>query len=196
MLPKGEHKTASTCACIRSARCPSLDDDGFVLYETRAINAYLDATLIGPAPRCRAEPRERARMDQWISVADAYFIPYAHPMIVELLFRRYLGGEQNTAAIAAGARRAWARRSTRSIARSARRRTSPATAFTLADIHWMPYVDYLHAHRRGRADRAARRACARGGARRRATGVAERGAHRPAAVRPGATADAIEQQYR
>ena len=30
------------------------------------------------------------------------FIPFAHPIMVESLFRRYLGGDKNHAAIAAG----------------------------------------------------------------------------------------------
>ena len=41
-------------------------------------------------------------MDQWINIADAYFVPFAHPIIIELLFRRFLGGKKDTAAIAAG----------------------------------------------------------------------------------------------
>lgn len=100
-LPKGEHERPEHLRVHPFGKVPVIDDDGFVLYETRAINAYIDATLSGPR-LVPAAARERARMDQWINIADAYFIPFAHPLIVELLFRRYLGGEQNATLIAAG----------------------------------------------------------------------------------------------
>ena len=101
MIPKGEHRLPEFLRVHPFGKVPVLDDDGFVLYETRAINAYLDAALAGPR-LVPASARERARMDQWINAADAYFIPFAHPIIVESLFRRYLGGDKNHAAIAAG----------------------------------------------------------------------------------------------
>jgi glutathione S-transferase len=142
MIPKGEQKRPEHLRVHPFGKVPVLDDAGFVLYETRAINAYLDATLTGP----RLVPmtaRERARMDQWISAADSYFIPSAHGLIVELLFRRYLGGEQSAQAIAAG--RAGIEGPLDTIDRALGEAPFLAgDAFSLADIHWMPYVDYLH----------------------------------------------------
>jgi glutathione S-transferase len=101
MLPKGEHKRTEHLRVHPFGKVPVIDDDRFVLYEMRAINAYLDAKLSGPL-LVPTEARERARMDQWINIADSYFIPFAHPMIVELLFRRHLGGDQNAGVIATG----------------------------------------------------------------------------------------------
>ncbi len=140
-LPKGEHRQAEHLRLHPFAKVPVLDDDGFVLYETRAINAYLDAKCSGPR-LIPADARARARMDQWINVADAYFIPFAHPMIVELLFRRYLGGEQNAAAIAAG--RAGVGASLDQLDRVLGEAPHVAgEAFSLADLHWMPYFEYM-----------------------------------------------------
>jgi glutathione S-transferase len=64
------------------------------------------------------------------------------PFIVESMFRRYLGGEKNEQAIAAGrtgmqpaldAADAWL----------ARNEYFAGRTFSLADIQWMPYFEYL-----------------------------------------------------
>jgi glutathione S-transferase len=141
MLPKGEHKAPEHLARHPFGKVPVIDDDGFVLYETQAIQRHLDRSLPGPA-LTPADGREAARIDQWIGVADAYFAPHAQPLIVEKLFRRYLGGPTNTAAIEAG-------REGMQPALDAADRALAASpylaggAFSLADIHWMPYVEYL-----------------------------------------------------
>ncbi|MET0591260.1 MAG: glutathione S-transferase N-terminal domain-containing protein [Polyangiaceae bacterium] len=141
MVPKGEHKHPEHVARHPFGKVPVLDDGGFVLYETRAINRYLDKKL-GGAPLTPSDDRGAARVDQWVNVADSYFIPHAHPLIVEAVFRRYLGGEQNAG-----------------LMRASRDAMQPALdvaekwlatndyfagpAFSLADIHWMPYLEYL-----------------------------------------------------
>ena len=56
-------------------RVPVLDHDGFVLYETSAIAAYVDQAFAGP-PLQPDDPRERARMNQWISSLNNYYYPY------------------------------------------------------------------------------------------------------------------------
>lgn len=120
---------------------PVLDHDGFVVYESRAIGAYLDRVLAGPA-LVPEDARGRARVDQWIGVSDAYFAPHAGPLIVETLFRPYLGGPQDAGAIAAG-------REGMQVALDAVDRALASSehlagpAFSLADIHWMPYLEYL-----------------------------------------------------
>lgn len=141
MVPKGEHKLPDHVARHPFGKVPVLDDAGFVLYETRAINRYLDQKL-GGAPLTPSDQHAAARVDQWVNIAESYFIPYAHPLLVEAVFRRYLGGEQNI-----------------ELMRTSRDAMQPAldTAdrwlqandyfagrdFSLADVHWMPYFDYL-----------------------------------------------------
>lgn len=53
------------------ARIPALEHDGFRLYETAAITRYVDEAF-GGAPLQPAGPRDRARMNQAISIMDAY----------------------------------------------------------------------------------------------------------------------------
>lgn len=141
MLPKGEQRSAEHLRLHPFGKVPVLDDAGFVVYESRAINAYLDATLAGPR-LVPTSPRERARMDQWINVCDAYFTPFAQPLIVETLFRQFLGGPVDRAAIEAG-RSGIGPALDQLDGHLADNAYVAGDAFTLADIHWMPYVEYL-----------------------------------------------------
>ena len=141
MLPTGEHRRPEHVARHPFAKVPVLEHDGLVLYETSAIARYLDRVLEGP-PLVPSDPRDAARVDQWIAIAEAYLAPHAQPLIVESLFRRYLGGPQNVAAITAG------REAIAPALDAANRRLADAPylggpAFSLADIQWMPYLDYL-----------------------------------------------------
>jgi glutathione S-transferase len=140
-LPKGEHRSPEHLALHPFAKVPVLEDGDFVLYETRAINAYLDKTLPGPS-LVPTNARELARMDQWTNVADAYFVPFVMPVIMELLFRPYLGGERNDEAVAAG--REGMQPALDQLDRAlAKSEYVAGTSFSLGDIHWMPYVEYL-----------------------------------------------------
>jgi glutathione S-transferase len=141
MVPKGEHKAASHLALHPFGKVPVLEHDGEVIYETRAIQRYLQHL----APRSALVPKDAlaaARVDQWMSVADSYFIPFAHPLLVEVLFRRFIGGEQQAAVIRAGRE---GMGFALDVANEQLNRSEffAGDAFSLADIHWMPYLDYL-----------------------------------------------------
>jgi glutathione S-transferase len=144
MIPKGEQKLPEHVARHPWGKVPVLeDDDGFMLLETRAINAYIDrkfgssGTSLTPK-----DSREQARVDQWINVAESYFIPHAHALVVEILFRRYLGGEQNKATIETS--RATVKTALEVFERwLADHPYFAGNAFSLADIHYMPYFEYL-----------------------------------------------------
>lgn len=194
MIPKGEQKGPEHLRVHPFGKVPVLDDAGFVLYETRAINGYLDAVLTGPK-LVPAAARDRARMDQWINAADAYFIPSAHGLIVELLFRRYLGGEQSADAIAAARAAIELPLDTIDRALGATPYLAGET-FSLADIHWMPYVDYLH--QIGESAPFDRRPNVAAWWRRVGSRPAWHAAARtgPQAYEPGMTADAVEKIYR
>src|SRR5262249_48656236 len=53
-------------------RVPALQHDDFMLYETNAIAAYIDDVFPGPK-LTPADPRKRARMNQWIGNLNWYF---------------------------------------------------------------------------------------------------------------------------
>jgi glutathione S-transferase len=194
MIPKGEQKSAEHVARHPFGKVPVLDDDGFVLYEARAINRYLDRKLGGPR-LTPEDARDAARLDQWTNVAESYLGPHAHPLIVEKLFRRYLGGEQTKQAMSAG------REGMQPALDAADRWLSSnqylaGSAFSLADIHWMPYLEYLSQIGEGDAIRRRKHLDAwwsRISGRPAWQRVARTG---PQPFDPGMTADVIEKQYR
>ena len=56
-------------------RVPILQHGDFTVYETSAIVTYVEETFDKVALR-PTSPRERARMDQWISAVNSYYYPY------------------------------------------------------------------------------------------------------------------------
>ncbi|HEX3769924.1 MAG TPA: glutathione S-transferase family protein [Polyangiaceae bacterium] len=98
-LPAGEHKTTQHRQRHPFAFIPVLEDDGFVLYESRAIIRHLDRTLPGPS-LVPAAPRDVARMDQWLSVDQAYVAPSTRVLAVERFVKRHHGEAEDRAATA------------------------------------------------------------------------------------------------
>ena len=86
----GAHKQPAHLARHPFGVIPVLDDDGFVLYESRAIVRYLDARLPG-ASLVPATPHGRARMDQWLSVDQSYVAPHLRALIGQRIVRAHQG---------------------------------------------------------------------------------------------------------
>ncbi len=135
---KGEHKQEAHLARQPFGQVPVLDDDGFELYESRAICRYLDEKAGGSlTPR---DARGRARMEQWISIETSNFTPSAMKFVYHHVFKR----PQDDAVLATA---------TTSLATAlkvmdARLGGTPYFAgdkFSIADITYMPYVEYLMA---------------------------------------------------
>jgi glutathione S-transferase len=86
----GEHKTPAYLLRHPFGVVPVLDDDGFVLYESRAIIRYLDARC--PSPTLTpAAPREMARMAQWLSVDQSYVAPHTRALAFERVVKKHEG---------------------------------------------------------------------------------------------------------
>lgn len=141
-IPHGAQRRPEHVARHPFAKLPVLDDDTFRVYETAAILQYLD-TLPGPS-LTSADARGRARALQWDRVHQSYFEPHAHPLIVHAQFSRILGFAGDQALIAAA--RVAMQPALDVIDRYLH--TSPwlsGETFGLADVTWMPYLDYLGA---------------------------------------------------
>jgi glutathione S-transferase len=68
----GADRTSTTYATRHPfGRIPAFEHDGFQLFESGAITRYIDEAFSGPALQ-PSEPRARARMNQVISIIDAY----------------------------------------------------------------------------------------------------------------------------
>jgi len=83
-------------------RVPALVHDGFALYETGAITRYIDRAFPGP-PLQPTDPRALARMDQVISIVDAYgYWPMVRQVFALRVFRGRTGQPVDEAEISRG----------------------------------------------------------------------------------------------
>lgn len=146
-IMKGEHKKDEHLARQPFGVVPALEDDGFWLYESRAMIRYLDEKLDGPK-LTPADIKERALMEQWISVEYSYFSPQAMKIVMEMLFGRMAGRAPDTEKVEK-ARTEVGRALDVAEKTLAKQEHFAGKAFTLADISWMPYVQYLFAAESG-----------------------------------------------
>src|SRR5262245_45500112 len=99
-LFSGEHEQPGHLARHPFGVIPVLDDDGFVLFESRAILRYLDGRLPGP-PLTPSAPRDRALMDQWLSVDHSYVAPHVRALAIQNVIRKHGGLAPEAEAISA-----------------------------------------------------------------------------------------------
>jgi glutathione S-transferase len=99
-LTAGEQRSAGHRALHPFARVPVLEDEGVVLYESEAITRYLDARLPGRT-LTPTGTRERARMDQWTSVATSYLAGPAWVMMRQLALAPMFGRRADMKEVAA-----------------------------------------------------------------------------------------------
>ncbi|HEX3761675.1 MAG TPA: glutathione S-transferase N-terminal domain-containing protein [Kofleriaceae bacterium] len=137
-LLTGDHKQAAHLARHPFGVIPVLDHDGFVLYESQAIMRYLAAGP-GGAPLVPVAAQDRARMDQWLSVAQSYIAPHARTLAVQRMVHRPRGLALDLPAIAEAER---ALRLAYAILDRALAgaRYLAGEAFSLADLGVMPYL--------------------------------------------------------
>jgi glutathione S-transferase len=146
-LMKGEHKRDEHIARQPFGVVPVLEDDGFWLYESRAMVRYLDEKLSGPK-LTPADLKDRAMMEQWISVEFSYFSPKAMKIVMEMVFHRMAGQAPDMSLVAKS------REEVGKVLDVAERHLAKndhfaGKAFSLADLGWMPYVQYLFAAESG-----------------------------------------------
>jgi glutathione S-transferase len=100
-LGLGEEKTPAHLVRHPFGRVPTIDHDGFALYETQAIIRYVDAAFAGPALQPR-DARATARMNQLIGIADWYFFHHVTEVIsFNRLLAPLLGKTPDEAAVTA-----------------------------------------------------------------------------------------------
>lgn len=132
---KGEHKSPEHVARQPWGKMPSLEDDGFSMYESRAMCRYINDKAGGKL--VPGDLRARAAMDQWISVEYSYF---TQPTM-KFVFKHVFQWPQEDAAIAAALAEL---EKTLPVldAHLAKNDYFAGAEFSLADIGYMPYVEY------------------------------------------------------
>jgi glutathione S-transferase len=134
-LMKGEHKQPAHLARQPFGQVPSLQDGDFELYESRAMCRYINEKANGPLiPR---DLRDRARMEQWISIETSNFTGHVMKFVFHHIFKR----EQTPQTLES----AQAGLETALVIMDKQLAVHPFIAgstFTLADISFMPYIEY------------------------------------------------------
>ncbi len=129
---KGEHKQEPHVTRQPFGRIPAIDDDGFELYESRAICRYLGDPGLVPT-----DAHARAKMEQWISVETSEFSGHAMKFVYHHIFQR----KQDDAVLDAATK---ALEITLGVMEQAltKQLYFADTQFSIADISFMPYVEY------------------------------------------------------
>lgn len=135
-------------------RIPVLDHDGFRLFETRAILAYLDRAFPGE-PLLPADPHKAARAMQVQGIVDAYgYWPMVRQVFVATAQAQATGRSRDGAMLAEGlAAAAPVLRMLEGIADEGHVLAGPG--LTLADLHLAPMMAYFTVAPEGAAALAA-----------------------------------------
>ena len=132
---KGEHKQAPHLQRQPFGQVPALQDGDFELYESRAMCRYINDKVNGPlVPR---DLRDRARMEQWISIESANF---TGPMM-KFIFHDVFHMPQTPEVLEAAGQQL----DTPLKVMDKQLASHPfisGEAFTLADVAYMPYLEY------------------------------------------------------
>jgi glutathione S-transferase len=138
---KGEQKSPEHLARQPFGVVPAIDDNGFALFESRAIIRYLDAKLPG-ASLVPTDLQQRALMEQWISVEQSYFTPHAMKAIMNIWGASMQGKSPDADVVEKG--KADAARSLDVLDKALAGRDWLAdNSFSLAEICYAPYLQYL-----------------------------------------------------
>jgi glutathione S-transferase len=140
-LLAGAHKHSAHLERHPFGVIPVLDDDGFLLYESRAIIRHLDRRGSVPSLMPSALP-ELALMDQWLSVDQSYIAPHTRALAIERVVKGHAGQAPDPKMVAES--EAALALAFGVIDRAlAHRRFLTGESFSLADVSLMPYVASL-----------------------------------------------------
>ncbi|KAF6755351.1 glutathione S-transferase [Ephemerocybe angulata] len=101
-LHKGETKTPEFLAIQPFGQVPYIDEDGFILYESRAIARYIAekyASQGTPNLLPTADLKARALFEQAASIETSDFDQYASHIVMEGLFKPMMGGTTDKAKV-------------------------------------------------------------------------------------------------
>jgi glutathione S-transferase len=140
---KGEHKQPAHVARQPFAKIPAIEHDGLTLFESRAIARYIGEAFPGES-FIPTGAKERALVDQWLSVEQMEFFPVAHTLVLQLVILPAMGMgapdpgvvedlRVNLAPVLAVLDRALEGKN-----------YLVGEKFSLADMAYMPDLEYLH----------------------------------------------------
>jgi glutathione S-transferase len=132
---KGEHKQQPHLSRQPFGQVPAIEDDGFEMFESRAISRYINEKVGGNlAPK---DLQGRARMEQWISIEMSDFSGHAMKFIFQHIFKR-----PQTPDVLENAQKGIDLALDVADAHLGKQPYFAGEQFSLADICFMPYVEY------------------------------------------------------
>lgn len=145
---KGEDRLPEHLLRHPFGELPVLEDEGFLVYESRAIMRYLDQRLPGPS-LTPSDIKLRALMEQWISVEQSYLGAAVHDIFSSTSFYQRLAGSSYPAPAAHPA-------VSKALLETARvldvlentlkkQEYLVGSAFSLAEVTFLPTLQYLMA---------------------------------------------------
>lgn len=95
---KGEHKAPAFVAVQPFGQVPYLDDDGFKVYESRAIARYIAIKFggVGKLIPAQSDAQKTALFEQAASIETANFDPSASGLAFENIFKVYVVSRSNS----------------------------------------------------------------------------------------------------
>ncbi len=132
---KGEHKAAPHMARQPFGQLPALDDDGFGMFESRAMARYIDGKAGNKLTPTNLQ--QRATMEQWISVETENFTPHAMKFVYHTIFQR----EQTPETLANATTKLDVACGVLDKALAGKQFLA-GDQFTIADITYAPYIEY------------------------------------------------------
>jgi len=136
-MPARRHREEAYLSLNPYGRVPTLEEDGFVLYESTAILNYLEATRPSP-PLAPADARGRALVDMHMKLCDLQLSRHAGTIIFP---KRFLPKEKwNNAAMADAKGEIEKAILDKQLAGKT---YLVAGAFSLAEVCYIPFLDFL-----------------------------------------------------
>jgi glutathione S-transferase len=133
------HKAPDYLALNPYGRVPTIEEDGFVLYESNAILLYLEATRPTP-PLLPADPQGRALVDMHLRLCDAQLGRHTGTIIFP---KRFLPEARWDKPAMAAAKTEIEKHLAILEGQLAGRDYLVGDRFTLADLSYIPFVDFL-----------------------------------------------------
>ncbi|MFT3695567.1 MAG: glutathione binding-like protein [Kofleriaceae bacterium] len=145
-IMKGEHKGEAHVARQPFGQLPALDDEGFKMFESRAMARYVDEKAGGQlTPK---DAQGRAKMEQWISVETSDFTPAAMTFVYDAVFKR---PQSEEALKTAGEKLEKAVGVIDASLKASGKPWLVGDQFTIAEVAYAPYIEYAMASPQAKA---------------------------------------------
>jgi glutathione S-transferase len=138
-MPARRHREQPYLSLNPYGRVPTLEEDGYVLYESTAILNYLEMTRPSP-PLVPADARGRAQVDMHMKLCDLQFARHAGTIIFP---KRFLPKEKWNNAAMAEAKGEIEKHLAILDQQLAGKAHLVAEQFTLAEVCYIPFLDFL-----------------------------------------------------